>query len=130
MSDIEKKPLPKGGITWFEVSTEDIVRAKTFYNAVLPDPLIDVSRDEPMFMFPLQNGEVTGALVQRPGRGASSDGTLVYLHISGALQDAMARVAPSGGSLVTGAMVVPNVAGTFCVIADTEGNHIGLHATH
>jgi predicted enzyme related to lactoylglutathione lyase len=40
----------------------------------------------------------------------------------------MARVASAGGSLVTGAMVVPNVAGTFCVIQDTEGNHIGLHA--
>lgn len=81
MSDIETKPLPKGGITWFEVSTADITRAKTFYNAVLPEPLIDVSRDEAMFMFPMQNGEVTGALVQRPGRGASADGTLVYLHI-------------------------------------------------
>jgi predicted enzyme related to lactoylglutathione lyase len=130
MNDTEQKQLPRGGITWFEISTADILRAKAFYTAVLPDPLIDVSQDEPMFMFPLRDGEVTGALVQRPGRGASSGGTLVYLHVSGALRDAMARVAPSGGSLVTGAMVVPNVAGTFCVIADTEGNHIGLHAAH
>ena len=130
MSDTEKKPLPKGGITWFEVSTADIVRATAFYNAVLPDTLIDVSHDEPMFMFPLHDGEVTGALVQRPGRAPSAAGTLVYLHIGGALADAMARVAPSGGSLVTGAMTVPNVAGTFCIIADTEGNHIGLHAAY
>ena len=130
MSNTDKKPLPKGGITWFEVSTADIVRAATFYNAVLPDALIDVSHDEPMFMFPLHDGEVTGALVQRPGREPSSAGTLVYLHISGALADAMARVAPAGGTLVTGAMIVENVAGTFCIIADTEGNHIGLHATH
>lgn len=130
MSNPETKPLPKGGITWFEVSTEDIARAKAFYSAVLPDPLIDVSHHEPMFMFPLHNGEVTGALVQRPGRPASTGGTLVYLHIGGALREAMARVEPAGGSLVTGAMVVPDVAGTFCVIADSEGNHIGLHAAH
>jgi predicted enzyme related to lactoylglutathione lyase len=122
------KALPKGGLTWFEISTTDITRAANFYRAVLADPLIDVSHDEPMFMFPLFAGEVTGALVQRPGRAPNANGTLVYLHIASPLAAAMARVAPAGGSLVTGAMIVPDVAGTFCVIQDTEGNHVGLHA--
>jgi predicted enzyme related to lactoylglutathione lyase len=127
---IEKAPkrLPAGGLTWFEVSTTDINRAAKFYREVLAEPLTDVSHDEPMFMFPTFGGEVTGALIQRPGRKPSPDGVLVYLRISGVLADAMKRVMPAGGELVTGAMKVPNVAGTFCVIADTEGNHIGLHA--
>ncbi len=124
------KPLPKGGLTWFEIATTDIQRAAAFYRTVLADPLVDVSHDEPMFMFPLFDGEVTGALVQRPAQTPSGQGTLVYLHIAGSLQDAMARVVPAGGAFITGAMVVPNVAGTFCVIQDTEGNHIGLHASH
>ena len=122
------KTLPKGGLTWFELSTSDIVRAAAFYHAVLAAPLLDLSHDEPVFMFPLFDGEVTGALVQRPGRLPNANGTLVYLHIAGTLSDAMKRVAPAGGSLVTGAMTVPDVAGTFCVIADSEGNHVGLHA--
>jgi hypothetical protein len=130
MSNTEMKPLPKGGITWFEVSTSDIARAVAFYREVLQEALTDVSHEEPMFMFPQHGGEVTGALVQRPGRRSSCDGTLVYLHINGPLNSAMARVAPAGGSLVTGAMTVAGVAGTFCVIADSEGNHIGIHAAH
>ncbi|AFL86948.1 lactoylglutathione lyase family protein [Terriglobus roseus DSM 18391] len=128
MSDIEKKALPKGGLTWFEVSTADITRAVSFYEAVLAECLIDVGHDEPMYMFPLHDGAVTGALIRRPGRVPSAAGVLVYLHIHGPLADAMARVAPAGGQLVTGAMVVDGVAGTFCVIEDTEGNHIGIHA--
>src|SRR5258707_472628 len=113
------KPLPKGGLTWFEVATININRAEAFYLTDLATPLIDVSHDEPMFMFPNFGGEVTGALVQRPGKMPASQGTLVYLHIAGALKDAMARVVPAGGELVTGAMTVPNAAGTFCVIQDT-----------
>jgi predicted enzyme related to lactoylglutathione lyase len=123
------KALPAGGLTWFEVSTTDIQRAVKFYREVLADPLMDLSHDEPMFMFPTFGGQVTGALVQRPGRTPSAAGTLVYLRVAGVLADVMKRVAPAGGALVTGAMKVPNVAGTFCVIADTEGNHIGLHAS-
>jgi predicted enzyme related to lactoylglutathione lyase len=129
-SEPTAKPLPKGGLTWFEVATTDIQRAASFYRTVLADPLIDVSHDEPMFMFPMFEGEVTGALVKRPGQTPSGQGTLVYLRIAGSLKDAMARVAPAGGELVTGAMVVPNVAGTFCIIQDTEGNHLGIHASY
>jgi predicted enzyme related to lactoylglutathione lyase len=122
------RPLPAGGLTWFEVSTTDIHRAAKFYREVLAEALIDVSHDEPMFMFPRFGGEVTGALIQRPARKPSAEGALVYLRVSGVLADAMKRVMPAGGALVTGAMKVPDAPGTFCVIADSEGNHIGLHA--
>jgi predicted enzyme related to lactoylglutathione lyase len=124
------KPLPKGGLTWFEIATIDINRAATFYRAVLANPLIDVSHDEPMFMFPPFDGEVTGAIVQRTGHTPSPYGTTVYLRIAGSLKDAMDRVVPAGGQLVTGAMTVPNVAGTFCIIQDSEGNHLGIHASY
>jgi predicted enzyme related to lactoylglutathione lyase len=128
-AETSAKALPKGGLTWFEISTANIDRAVVFYRAVLASPLIDISTESvPMFLFPPFDGEVTGALVERPGRLPSTGGTLVYLRVAGTLAGAMARVASAGGSLVTGAMVVPNVAGTFCVIQDTEGNHIGLHA--
>jgi len=128
MSEETKKPLPKGGLTWFEIPTGDIERAREFFRAVLAEPLIDVSHDEPMYMFPPRDGEVTGAIVKREGQEPGPKGTLVYLHIGGTLADAMARVEPAGGALITPAMTVPNVGGTFCVVRDSEGNHVGLHA--
>ena len=127
----ETKPVPKGGLTWFEIPTGDIERAAAFFRAVLAAPLIDVSHDEPMYMFPSFGGEVSGAIVQRTGRGAmtpSATGTIVYLRVDGTLQDAMARVEPAGGALVSSVLTAPGVSGTFCVVRDTEGNHVGLHA--
>ena len=131
MSEAEMKLLPKGGLTWFEIPTGDIERAAAFFRAVLAAPLIDVSHDEPMYMFPSFGGEVTGAIGQRTGRGGMSPsamGTMVYLRVDGSLHDAMARVEPAGGALVSPVLTAPGVAGKFCVVRDTEGNHVGLHA--
>lgn len=124
-------PLSKGSLTWFEIPTTDIQRAAAFFRAILAEPLIDVSAEEPMHMFPSHGGEVSGAIVQRPGpRGMrpSDSGVMVYLRVEGTLADAMDRVAPAGGQLLSPAMTVPNAPGTFCIIRDTEGNHLGLHA--
>ncbi len=128
MSEATQKPLPRGSLTWFEIPTGNIERAAAFFRAVLAAPLIDISHDETMYLFPMHNGEVGGALVERGDRTPGPNGTLVYLRIDGTLADAMARVEPAGGALVTQATVAPNAAGTFCVIRDTEGNHVGLHA--
>ncbi len=131
MSEEAVKQIPKGGLTWFEIPTGDIQRAAAFFRAVLAAPLIDVSHDEPMYMFPSSGGDVTGAIVQRTGPGAmspSATGTIVYLRVEGTLHDAMARVEPAGGALVSPVLTAPGVAGTFCIVRDTEGNHVGLHA--
>jgi uncharacterized protein len=128
VSEESKKPLPKGSLTWFEIPTGDIQRAAAFFREVLAAPLIDISAGEPMHMFPMFDGEVGGAIVQREDAKPGATGTVVYLRVGGALTDAMDRVEPAGGKVLTPAMTVPNVGGTFCVIQDSEGNHVGLHA--
>lgn len=131
-SNSEPETLPKASLTWFEIPTSDISRAAAFFRAILAEPLIDRSGGgEPMHMFPAHGGEVSGAIVQRTGPRAmkpGDSGAIVYLRVEGTLAAAMARVEPAGGTLLSPAMTVPGVPGTFCVIGDTEGNHVGLHA--
>lgn len=121
--------LPRGGITWFELPITIVERALRFYEAVLAEHLIDASaNEEPMFLFPRHGGEVSGALTRREHLVPGACGALVYLRVEGTLQDARARCDAAGGTLLTPPMVIPGVPGTFCVVRDTEGNHVGLHA--
>ena len=127
----QSKPLAPGGLTWFELPTANIQRAVDCYSRILGEILTDISHGEPMHMFPSHGDGVTGALVQRTGpRALTSGGTgaLVYLRVEGTLADAMERVEPAGGALLSPAITVPGVAGTFCIMQDSEGNHVGLHA--
>ena len=127
----QSNPLPNGGLTWFELPTIELDRAVKFYSSVLAEALKDFAGDEPMHVFPSHGGGITGALVHRSGpRGMQpgATGAVVYLHLEGTLNDAMERVVPAGGELLSPAITVPGVPGTFCMIRDTEGNHVGLHA--
>ena len=127
----ESKSLAPGGLTWFELPTANIERAVACYSAILGEILTDISDGEPMHMFPSHGEGVTGALVQRSGPRALTPGNLgalVYLRVEGKLADAMGRVVPAGGALLSPAVTVPGVLGTFCIVRDSEGNHVGLHA--
>ena len=70
-------------------------------------------------------------IIQRSGPRAlppGDNGAMVYLHVEGKLADAMERVEPAGATLLSSAMTIPGVVGTFCIVRDSEGNHVGLHA--
>ncbi len=130
-SSADAAPLAPGGLTWFELPAAEIKRAVDFYASVLGEILIDITQGEPMHMFPSHGDGVTGAVVQRTGPRAATPGptgAVVYLRVEGRLADAMARVEPAGGTLLSPAEMVPGVAGTFCMVRDPEGNHVGLHA--
>jgi predicted enzyme related to lactoylglutathione lyase len=127
----ESKPLAPGGLTWFELPATNIERAVACYSAILGEILVDISAGDPCHMFPSHGGGVTGAVAQRKGPRAlppGDNGAMVYLHVEGKLADVMARVEPAGGTLLSAAMNIPGVVGTFCIVRDSEGNHVGLHA--
>jgi predicted enzyme related to lactoylglutathione lyase len=60
-----------------------------------------------------------------PGKPAPDGvGPTVHLAIADALEDAIARVAPAGGTVVSPPIEIP--AGRFAYITDPGGNSIGL----
>jgi len=120
----------KNAISWFEIPSTQIDRARAFYEAVLNCKL----RREPMgpsegAVFPYEGEGVGGCLMAGPTAPApSATGTLVYLDASPSLDAALARVAKAGGKIALGRQALPPGLGFFAHITDLDGNRVGLHA--
>lgn len=115
-------------VGWFEISVQDMARARAFYESVFGARLyrIDVAGEE-MWGFAMDTGRMgaAGALVHRP-RPAGDGGTRVYFSCEDCAREA-ARVIAAGGTLLHGKQAIG--AWGFIVLArDTEGNLIGLHS--
>jgi predicted enzyme related to lactoylglutathione lyase len=113
---------------WFEIPTTDLERATNFYDLLLGTKLRRDFFGEPMSLFPASTTGVGGALVQRESQQPSACGPLVYLNVDSGLAAAIERM-ESGkrGVVVVPITQVPGGFGSFAVVRDSEGNHIGLH---
>lgn len=116
----------KDTLSWFEIFVTDMKRAQGFYEQLLDRKLrAETFNGEPNAIFPAEG--LKGSLVKREGRQPSADGALVYLDCTGQLDAVLGRVAKAGGRvLVPKTDIGP--PGFIAVIADTEGNQVGLHA--
>jgi hypothetical protein len=113
-------------INWFEIFVTDVKRAQGFYERMLDAPMkAETFNGEPHAIFRMDG--VSGALVERKGRGPSREGALVYLNCTGKLDGVLSRVEQAGGKVV-----MPKTdlgpPGFIAIVTDTEGNQVGLHA--
>jgi predicted enzyme related to lactoylglutathione lyase len=117
----------KTPITWFELPTTDLSRARAFYEKVLAVSLKqEVFNGLPMALFPYEPGLVGGALIQSKGFEPSHQGAVVYLDTAGALDACLARVPGAGGKVLLPRTDI-GAPGFIALIQDTEGNRVGLH---
>lgn len=115
-------------IQWVEIATEDIERAKIFYQTVFGYTFEYLEMpDSKMYMFgsPEKAGSA-GCLVQSAMNQPSKDGSLIYLS-SEDLAVPLARVESAGGEISVPKTDIGDF-GFFAHIIDTEGNRIGLHS--
>ena len=76
-----------------------------------------------------QQGEVGGAIVTGEGAVPSATGTAVFLNGNPDLQVMLDRVEGAGGKILMPKTAIGmEGAGHFAMIADTEGNTVGLHS--
>lgn len=120
-------------ISWFQIPATDIARARRFYETVCGIELEQILASPGMAMwgFPAdwQKGEVGGALVCGEGAVPSATGTAVFLNADPDLQVLLDRVEAAGGRvLVPKTAIGMEGAGHFAMIADPEGNTVGLHS--
>jgi len=85
--------------------------------------------DDQFATFPADEGRTAGCI----SRGAkpvepSATGTRVYLDVSPSIDAALSRVADAGGRVTMPKTSLPGDMGYFALIADTEGNVVGVHA--
>ena len=108
-------------------------RAKAFYEAVFGARFTKVETPEQppgmeMWAFPRHESVmgVTGALVKMPGVDAGANSVLVYFMCAYCANEA-AKAAAAGGRIQKHKMSIGQY-GHIALVADTEGNVIGLHS--
>lgn len=115
---------------WFEIYVEDMPRAKKFYETVFQTVLTEIPAAElEMCAFPLVNAHgygAHGALVRMDGVKSGGNSTVVYFACEDCAIEAE-RAAENGGSVVREKFSVGE-NGSIALVADTEGNVIGLHS--
>ena len=120
-------------IHWFEIPVSDFERAKTFYETVKEIQINwqDLRETMGSIVGMLYGGDgVGGALVHNPQYGyvPSREGTLVYLSVTGDLNDVLARASDAGGEVLLPKTALGENAGGGYVgwVLDTEGNKVGF----
>lgn len=132
--------------SWVELPSIDFDRAVDFYSTVLNHE-IDVVTSEPddasngkYGMFPTDDGEGGGMIVENdeyttdsgetiPYTPTADSGLVVYLTVDGDLNDALSRVESAGGEIFIPKEAIPDLGIHYAIIADTEGNRVGLMST-
>jgi len=120
--------MPKHAVNWFEIPVTNMDRAVAFYEEMLGITMERMTVGTPVAVFPHDEGGVGGAL-SLDGREPSSAGSVVYLEVDGALQDALDRVQGAGGEVVLPFTEIGEGYGYYAYVRDSEGNQIGLYET-
>lgn len=117
---------PANLAVWFEIPVTDLDRSRVFYETVLAVPS---HRDDtgPNPMINLGSEDMTGVNGHLyPGKPAAR-GTGNTIHVtvgSGTLEEALTRVGPAGGEVVSPIITIP--PGRFAYCLDPDGNSIGI----
>ncbi len=119
-------------ITWFEIPTTDIARAKAFYEALLESPLDDIQDfgglKMAFFKRPENSSATTGAIVQHEEYTPSYKGSLLYFDGGEDLAPMLARVESAGGKIIRPKTMISPEYGHMAIFEDTEGNRMALYS--
>jgi len=123
----------KNAISWFEIPTTDLDRARRFYETIFATSLIPLDlQNLRMRMFPIENqmSGIGGALCHNKDfyKPSSTDGPLIYLNGNPDVQNVLDRVEPAGGKVLVPKTQISPEYGYMAVIIDSEGNRIALHS--
>lgn len=116
-------------VGWFEIYVQDMDRAKAFYESVFEQQLSRLeSADIEMWAFTMHDGGTgaAGALVKMAGMGSGGNSVLVYFMCDDCAVQA-ARAVEAGGTIQREKFSIGQY-GAIALVADTEGNIIGLHS--
>lgn len=115
-------------IVWCDIPVADLDRAVKFYSAVLGQP---VKKQElagaVVGILPHDDGGVGGCLLTGTEGKPSASGVMIYLNANGRLDDAVAAVAPNGGTVLEPKHPI-GPFGFRAIVLDSEGNRVGLHS--
>jgi len=120
-------------VVWFEIYTNDLLRAKKFYETVLQVQLSELENPTndklQMFAFPNNmesKNKTSGALVKMDGFAAGNNSTIVYFESEDCgIEES--RIEDAGGRINRTKMSLGEY-GFMVLASDTEGNMFGIHS--
>ena len=118
-------------ISIFEIPATDILRAISFYQAILEIKIekMDFPGME-MGILPYEGQAVTGVIMKGEGYQPSADGVTIYLNGGDNLQVILDKVEKNGGSIIIPKTPHADESGYFALFLDSEGNKLGLHSVN
>jgi len=119
-------------VTWFEIPAANFERACRFYETILaiqlkPESCSPAGR---MAFWPHGATEVGGCIFENAQARPHQDGVRIYLDAGEDLNRVLARVEAAGGQVIVPKTLIRPEIGYFAILADTEGNAVGLHSLH
>jgi len=127
--------MERNAVGWFEIYVDDIVRARTFYEAVFEVKLERLTAEggeapDSLQMWAFRGdpdaGGAAGSIVKMDGCKAGGNSTIVYFSCADCAVEA-ARAAANGGRIFKDKFSIGQY-GYIALVEDTEGNLIGLHS--
>ena len=118
-------------INWFEISVQNLNRAKTFYESIFNikmDTSNQMGMDMAFFPMEMGNGKASGCLCQSHLHKPSADGAKLYLNANPDLSVVLTKVAEYGGKVIMPKTKITDELGYMAFLVDTEGNSIALHS--
>ncbi|HEX4999259.1 MAG TPA: VOC family protein [Terriglobia bacterium] len=117
-------------VVWIDIPVADLDRAIRFYSAILgaPSQKHEFPNGMTIGFLPHDSGDVGGCLVPGGDQRPSPVGPLVYLNVTGRLDDALAAVEPNGGKILQPRESIGQ-HGFRAIILDSEGNRFALHSS-
>jgi len=116
-------------VGWFELYVQDMARARKFYESVFGFNFTKIeSPGMDMLGFPMEQNKAGagGALVKMDGVPSGGGGTLIYFVCDDCANEAK-KAAASGGQVHKDKFSI-GPYGFIALVADTEGNMVGLHS--
>lgn len=118
-------------ISWFEIYVEDMERATKFYETVFQVTLEKLNspfEGIELWGFPgdMNSYGASGALVKIEGVSSGGNSTMVYFGCEDCAVEEK-RVTGAGGEVQKPKFSIGQY-GNISIVADTEGNMIGLHS--
>jgi predicted enzyme related to lactoylglutathione lyase len=119
-------------VGWFEIYVDDMPRAKAFYETLLETSLEHLNDEAgmgvEMWLFPsdMERYGASGALAKMEGVAAGGNSTMVYFSCQDCAVEE-SRVEQAGGKVMNSKFSI-GPHGYIAIVADTEGNMIGLHS--
>lgn len=116
-------------VNWFDIHVANLSRAKKFYEQLFSIQLVDFPAEwgkQSGFPFDPTGTNATGALVEREDFQAGNNNTVVYFESEDCSIEE-AKAVEVGGKVIRTKMSIGEF-GFIALLADSEGNTIGLHS--